>query len=434
MSVNIQDRTERAGASEAVNWKVLFSRQTHSMKRTALRELLRLTARPDMISFGGGLPAAELFPLESVKSAARNVLERVGGQSLQYGETEGISGLRDWLAQKFSIRGLTVRRENVLITSGAQQALDLIGRVLLDAGDQVVVENPTYLALLSAWRPMGAEFVAVPSDNEGLRVDKLEAFLAQRPKMMYLTPNFQNPQGTTLSLGRRKTLIELARKHGVPVVEDNPYGELRYTGKPLPHLLELDAATPGSIGEEETLERSLVIYAGTFSKVLMPGLRVGWVIAARDVIDKLVQAKQGVDLHTSTFTQHVALELVTQGFLQEFVPLLVRTYGERRERMLAALEKYFPENITWTQPEGGMFLLVTLPKHVNSTELLPKALAQNVAFVPGAEFHLGGKGQNTLRLNFSNASLEKIETGIRRLGEVLRMECELENPRSNVKA
>jgi len=404
--------------SDGMNWTDRFAQRTRLMRCSAVRELLQVASQPGIISFAGGLPAAELFPVSRVKAAADAVLERFGGQCLQYAETEGLPGLRDWIARQFSREHFTVERENVLITSGSQQALDLIGRVLLDEGDRVVVENPTYLALLSAWRPLGVEFLAVPSDSQGMQVDALEPLLQRQPKLIYLTPNFQNPQGTTLALERRERLVALLQKYEIPVVEDNPYGELRYDGKSLSNLLELDAGLPRTTHHAPRIPNH-VIYAGTFSKVLMPGLRVGWVIADRQVIDKLVQAKQAADLHTNTLGQYLALELVTHGFLEEFLPVLRKAYRARRDLMLAALEKHFPKTASWTRPDGGMFLLVTLPGDVDTSELLPTALARKVAYVPGEEFHLNGEGKNTLRLNFSNAGPAQIEEGIRRLAGLL---------------
>jgi 2-aminoadipate transaminase len=379
--------------------------------------LLKVTSRQDVISFAGGLPAAELFQVGRVKEAVAAVLGRVGGKSLQYGETEGVAGLRDWIAQQFSRPGFQVKRENVLITSGAQQALDLVGRVVLDPGNRVAVENPTYLALLSAWRPLGVEFVPVPSDADGMRVETLPKL--PKPKLIYLVPNFQNPQGTTLCRERRNDLVNWCRTHEVALLEDNPYGELRYSGHPLPHLFELDATFSPSSGLETG-----VIYTGTFSKILMPGLRVGWTIAPKEVIDKLVQAKQAADLHTSTLCQYIALELISKGFLDEFLPVLRKAYRERRDVMLAALEKHFPEGALWTRPDGGLFLLVTLPIKMDAAELLDKALQQNVAFVPGEEFHLHGEGKSTMRLNFSNASPERIRVGIEKLGRLCRQEMD----------
>lgn len=399
-----------------MNWDQCFAQRTRRMKRSAVREILKVTSQPDIISFAGGLPAAELFPVQQVQAAVKSVFKRVGGQSLQYAQTEGLAGLRAWIAQRASRPQLPVLPENVLITSGAQQALDLVGRVLLNDGDQVLVENPTYLALLSAWRPLGARFAAVGSDRWGLRTEALEQrSFRPRPKALYLVPNFQNPQGTTLSRSRRQDLVGWLQRHQVAAVEDDPYVELRYDGKPLPSLLELDGEVKTGAGLE-----SRVIQTGTFSKILMPGLRVGWVIAARPVIEKLVQAKQAADLHTSSLSQHIALELVENGFLEEFVPLLRKTYSERRDVMIAALERHLSGLAVWTRPEGGMFLLVTLPRGTNTAELLPRALEQKVAFVPGEEFHLDGAGKHTLRLNFSSASPAAIETGIARLAAVIK--------------
>ncbi|HEX4119285.1 MAG TPA: PLP-dependent aminotransferase family protein [Verrucomicrobiae bacterium] len=387
-----------------MNWDQCFAQRTALMRRSAIRELMKATAREDVISFAGGLPAAELFPIPRVKSALMAVLDEFNGQALQYSATEGLPELRDWLARRYSNRGIRVQRENVLITTGGQQALDLIGRILLDSGDRVIVENPTYLALLSAWRPTGAEFLPVGCDADGMRVEELESLARHKPKVIYCVPNFQNPQGTTLSLARRKQLVELAQEQSVAIVEDDPYGELRYSGEALPNIADYF---------------NQVIHVGTFSKVLMPGLRVGWVIAPEAVIEKLTQAKQSADLHTSTLNQHLALELAGKGFLETFLPVLRENYGERRNAMLNALAKYFPKSATWTRPEGGMFLLVTLPRHINTSELLPAALEQGVAYVPGEEFHLNGEGKNTLRLSFANARRERIETGIKTLSRLM---------------
>jgi 2-aminoadipate transaminase len=395
-----------------MNWNNLYAKRTRWMSRSAIREVLKVTAQREIISFAGGLPAADLFPLDRVSEAATRVLKTIGPSALQYSQTEGIGGLRAWIAGKFH-----VQRENVLITSGSQQALDLIGRVIFDEGDRAMVESPTYLALLSAWRPLGVEFVPAPSDADGMQVDQLEALLQQqKPKCIYLTPNFQNPQGTTLPQDRRIALLEFARKHSIAIVEDNPYSELRYRGASLPHLFDLEAGAHAA-------NDGVVIHVGTFSKVLMPGLRIGWVVAASPLIDKLVLAKQAADLHTSAFNQHIALELATNGCMDELIPRLRQAYRERLEAMLAALEKHFPRGASWTSPDGGIFLLATLPRSVNTTELLPAALEQNVAFVPGEEFHLNGEGRNTLRLNFSNATPEKINAGIARLAEVFKQAC-----------
>jgi 2-aminoadipate transaminase len=397
-----------------MNWKSRFAQRTALMQRSTVRDLLKLTAQPGMISFAGGLPAPELLPVAEVERATVAVLRAEGARALQYGETEGVGELRDWIAARYSTAKCTVKRENVMVVSGSQQALDLIGKVFLDAGDRVLVENPTYLAALLAWRPTGAEFTAVPSDAEGMCVEAPDDAVLASAKMLYIVPNFQNPQGTTLSRDRRQHLAERARRAGLPVIEDNPYGELRYSGTPLPHLLELDARN-GSDGEL----RTSVIHLGTFSKVMAPGLRVGWIVAAAEVIDKLIEAKQAADLHTSTFCQLVALELARSGFLEQQIPRIIECYRERRDAMLAALEAHFPREATWTRPDGGMFLLASLAKAADAETVLQRALEQKVAFVPGVSFHVGGDGRNTMRLNFSNQTPERIREGIERLGKVL---------------
>lgn len=398
-----------------MDWQPLFAERTAQMRRSTVRELLKLTTQPGMISFAGGLPAPELFPVEEIRQAAEAVLQRHGGRSLQYGETEGLAELRDWLGARYSRSHCACRRENVRIVSGSQQALDLIGKVLLDAGDRVLVENPTYLAMLLAWRPIGVEFVPAPSDADGMRVDQLASLRRRGVKLIYVVPNFQNPQGTTLAGERRRRLTELLRQEELALVEDNPYGELRYGVEALPHLQELDARN-----DPHGRMHTHVIHIGTFSKVLAPGLRVGWVIAPDEVIDKLVQAKQAADLHTSTFCQHLVSELMHRGLLERHVPRLRQAYQVRRDTMLAALAAHFPVETSWTRPDGGMFLLVTLPEHLDAEAVLRQALAQQVAFVPGADFHVNGQGKNTLRLNFSNAHPEQIEQGIKRLGDVLK--------------
>ena len=285
--------------------------------------------------------------------------------------------------------------------------------MLLNEGDQVIVENPTYLALLGAWRPLGVHFVGVPSDQNGMVVEALEPLLQQGPKLIYSIPTFQNPQGTTLNLERRHRLVELLRKYDVGLLEDNPYGELRYSGEALPHVFELDAQS-----DADGRLRSHVIYSGTFSKVLTPGLRIGWVVADEAVIDKLVMFKQGTDLHTSTLNQYITYTLARDGVIEQQLPRLQAAYRQRRDVMLGALARHFPAGFTWTQPDGGLFLMVTLPAHLNAADVLQAAIAHKVAFVPGEDFHLTG-GQNTFRLNFSNAQPDRIERGIEVLGQVL---------------
>ncbi len=397
-------------------WSARLAARAVQMKRNAVREFLKITADPRIISFAGGLPAPDLFPIDELEAAFQAVMKDRPVAALQYGETEGVGPLRDWIAEKYSRPNLRLARPHVAIFSGAQQALDLLGRVFLDVGDAAIVESPTYLALLAAWRASGAQLHAVPSDADGMQVDQLEATLPARTKLAYVIPNFQNPQGTTLSLTRRHSLVRTARQRGFGIVEDDAYGALRYEGTDLPSLLELDAAlAPSGPGNGP----GNVIYVGSFSKILVPGLRVGWVIAAEEVIEKLVQAKQGADLHTSSLSQHLILELVRSGMLEQHIPRLRAAYRQRRDTLLRALGQHLPEDARWTRPEGGLFVFLTLPSRIDSHALLQKCLEHQVAFVPGREFHLDDHGTNTLRLNFSNATPDRIELGVARFAQAL---------------
>jgi 2-aminoadipate transaminase len=403
------------------------------MGSSAIRELLKLTAQPDIISFAGGLPAPELFPVKEVAAATQRVLAQHGSQALQYSTTEGYGPLREWIVTKMAQYGIEAAPENVLITSGSQQALDLIGKVLLNPGDRVLTERPTYLGALQAWQAYQAEYVTVPIDGDGLRTGAaLEKALSTGPKFMYVLPNFQNPGGVTLPLGRRWEIIAVADRYGIPIIEDDPYGELRYEGEHIPPLVVLDARKLDmGNGDGRAFANGNVIYLSTFSKTLAPGLRLGWMVAPTGVIDRCVIAKQGIDLHTSSFVQMVAYELVKDGFLKEHVNQIRRVYRERRDVMLAAMSRYFPPQVSWTRPQGGLFLWVTLPEWLDAADLFNTAIAHKVAFVPGASFFPPSippnrvnerwSGYNTMRLNFSNARPEQIEAGIQRLGEVLSL-------------
>jgi len=287
-----------------MNWDSLFAERTKQMKRSTVREILKLTTKPEIISFAGGLPAPELFPIERIREATDTVLAERGQEAMQYSTTEGMPELRELIAKRLSVGKLRISPNNILITSGSQQAIDMIARIFLDEGDSVIVENPTYVGMMTSWRPFHLNFLAVPTDNDGMIVDELEPLLKQNPKLIYSIPTFQNPQGTTLTRERRTKLAHLLAKYNVPFVEDNPYGELRYSGDPVPSVLEMEAEARGST----TVDGS-VIYTGTFSKVLTPGLRIAWVVAHEAVIDKLVQVKQATDLHTSTFNQFVSYEV-----------------------------------------------------------------------------------------------------------------------------
>jgi len=397
-------------------WTSRYAQRTKGIKSSAIRELLKFTERPEVISFAGGLPAPEVFPAERFQGACQKVLQEKPHLALQYGATEGYEPLREMVARHIARYGIKAKSENVLITSGSQQALDLIGKLLINPGDRVLVEAPTYLGALQAFNVYGADYVSVPSDNDGLRSDLLEDPLRSGPKFMYVLPNFQNPGGTTLSEGRRHELVLLADRYGIPIVEDDPYGQLRYEGEHLTPLVVLDRE---NLRRDQGYSIGNVLYLSTFSKTLAPGLRLGWIVAPPDVIAKLVQLKQGADLHSSTFVQMVAYEVARDNFLDEHVKLIRSVYRERRDGMLDALSRYFPPEVTWTKPMGGLFLWVTLPQGADADKLLEAAVRENVAFVPGDCFYApnghSDEGRRHMRLNFSAAAPDQIREGIRRL-------------------
>jgi 2-aminoadipate transaminase len=397
-------------------WDQRYAQRLQRMKSSAIRELLKLTEQPDIISFGGGLPAPEVFPVEEFKQACARVLQSQSAAALQYGTTEGYLPLREMIAQQTRRNGIEVTAENILITSGSQQALDLLGKIFINPGDHIAVDNPTYLGALQAWNIYGAEYVTVRLDESGLVTDELEAAFRVGPKFIYALPNFHNPTGVTLSLERRYRLVELADRYGVPIIEDDPYGQLRFEGDNLPSIVVLDEKLHPKNGHYT----GNVIYLSTFSKILAPGLRLAWVIAPPEVIGKLVQAKQGSDLNTSTFNQMVAYEVGRDGFLDKHAEIIRKVYRERRDAMLDALEEHMPAGVKWTHPEGGLFLWITLPETMSSVDLLQKSIEQKVAFVPGNSFYSCGGGENTMRLNFSYANPERINEGISRLSKAIR--------------
>ncbi len=399
-------------------WNSRLAHRTQRMKGSAIRELLKLTEQPNVISFGGGMPAPEIFPVEQVNKACDRILKDFSEKALQYGTTEGYNPLRDMLAADAVKNGLSCDRDNLLITSGSQQALDLIGKVFIDPGDKILVENPTYLGALQAWNAYECDYIPVQSDKYGMLPDSLEEGLKKNPKFLYALPNFQNPTGISFSLERRKKVVELADKYGIPIIEDDPYGKLRYEGDDLPTLTQLDSEMRG---QDKGQYNGNVVYLSTFSKILAPGIRLAWVIGPVDVMTKLAQAKQGVDLNTSTFNQMIAYEVGKDGFIEEHVKVIRSVYNERRDVMLDALEEHCPKSISWTHPEGGLFLWVTLPKGNDAAELMKEALKENVAYVPGGSFHPVGGGENTMRLNFSFSNPETINEGIGRLGNVFKL-------------
>jgi len=400
-------------------WTARYALRTKGITSSQIRELLKITQRPGMISFAGGLPAPEVFPIQRFEEACHKVLSQQAASALQYGATEGYEPLRELIANNMARYGIKAKVENVLITSGSQQALDLIGKLFVNSGDRVLVEAPTYLGALQAFNVYGAEYVSVPVDDDGLRTDLVEKPLRGGPKFMYILPNFQNPAGTTLSEGRRHELVLLADKYGIPIVEDDPYGQLRYEGEHLPPLVVLDRE---NLRRDSGYSIGNVIYLSTFSKTLAPGLRLGWIVAPPEIIGKLAQLKQGADLHTSTFTQFVAYEVARDGFLDKHVKLIRQVYRERRDVMLQALRENFPPTVTWTHPHGGLFLWVTLPEGLDMQAIFQSAIEHNVAFVPGNSFYANDphEGSRHMRLNFSNAAPEQIREGIGRLATAVK--------------
>ena len=399
-------------------WDNRYAQRTQRMKASAIRELLKITENPEIISFAGGLPAPEVFPTEEIREACNRVLKDQSALALQYGATEGYLPLREMIARHASRSGVQIRPNNILITSGSQQALDLIGKIFINHGDRLLVESPTYLGALQAWNQYGAEYVTVHTDDDGMVSEDIEQALRTGPKFIYVLPNFQNPMGVTMSMERRVKLVELADRYGVPLVEDDPYGQLRFEGENLPGVNVLDAQLHVQNGRYT----GNVIYFSTFSKILSPGLRLAWMIAPDEVISKLALAKQGTDLHTATFNQVVAYEVSRHGFLDNHVKHICEVYSERRNVMLDSLAEYMPEGVTWTHPHGGLFLWVRVPESCDTTKMFPAAIRNKVAYVPGESFHPNGGGTNTMRLNFSYCKPATIVEGISRLGNMLKEE------------
>ncbi|HOV30529.1 MAG TPA: PLP-dependent aminotransferase family protein [Anaerolineaceae bacterium] len=399
------------------SWDHRYAHRTTGMTSSAIRELLKVTAQPDIISFGGGFPAAELFPIEQVKAACDKILTENGAKALQYSQTEGYAPLRELIAQNVCKYGIKVTPDNVLITTGSQQTLDFLGRIFVNRGDRILTECPTYLGALQAWNVYGAEYETVDLDDDGMKIDMLEQVINTNIKFMYVLPNFHNPAGVTLSLERRRRLVELADHYGVPIVEDDPYGQLRFEGEHLPTLVDLDDELRDP---DHVSYRGNVIYTSTYSKILAPGLRIGWVIAPEEVIRKMVMAKQGADLQSSTFDQFLAYELASSDWLKDHIANIRKVYRERRDAMLQAFEDFMPEGTTWTRPQGGLFLWLTLPEGCNTLELFPIAIEEKVAYVPGASFYPKGGPSNTMRLNFSACNPETIRIGVERLSRMVK--------------
>ncbi|MCK5685039.1 PLP-dependent aminotransferase family protein [bacterium] len=401
----------RFNGTYTTKWSNSLAKRTTRMESSVIRELLKITMVPGMISFAGGLPAPELFPVRDFNDAFDYVMENFSQEALQYGPTEGLPSLKCYLAESMKKYDVPAEKDNILFTNGSQQALDLIGKVFINEGDKIITGCPTYLGAIQAWNAYGPEYLTVPLDENGMKMDCLEQTLKDNPdsKFIYILPNFHNPAGTTLTIDRRYKLVQLAAEYGVFIVEDDPYGELRYEAEDITPII--------------ALHKENVIYLSTFSKTLAPGLRLGWIVAPSDVTAKLIQAKQGADLHTGTLVQYLASDICERGLIKSHIRKIKAVYKTRRDLMLKMIEEHFPKEITYTHPLGGLFLWLQLPEHVNTKDLLDKAVEKKVAFVPGFAFYPNGGGDNCLRLNFSNANEENIVEGMKRLAVVLKEAC-----------
>lgn len=412
----MEEILEKKLESGPLNFESYFSEKALKMKASEVRELLKLVETSDVISLAGGLPNPKTFPKDIIKGILEEIMEEHADKALQYGTTKGFTPLRlaiaEWLRKRYNI---PTSKVDIMITSGSQQALDLIGRVFLNPGDLVVVEAPTYLAALQAFNFYEPQYIQVPLDDEGMRIDILEEKLrklkaeGKRVKLVYTVPTFQNPAGVTMTEERRKHLLELASEYDFIIVEDDPYGELRYSGKPVPKIKALD--TEGR-----------VLYLGTFSKILAPGFRLGWIAGEPHFIRKLEIAKQSVDLCTNSFGQVVAWRYLEGGHLEKHIPRIIEFYKPRRNAMLEALEQYMPEGVKWTRPEGAIFIWVILPEKINATTMLEKAVKKGVAYVPGEAFFAYRDVKNTMRLNFTYVDEDKIQEGVKRLAETIKEE------------
>jgi 2-aminoadipate transaminase len=397
----------------------LFAERTGVMRSSAMRDLMAITARPEVISLAGGLPDTSTFPAGTFAAQMTRIAQESTAEALQYGPTEGFEETVDCILEVMGAEGMLPDPDDVIVTTGGQQAIDLVCKTLVDPGDVVICEAPTYPGAVPVFCSYQAEVVQIDCDEDGMRIEELEAVLAEldasgrRPKFVYTVPSFQNPAGVTLSLERRRRLVELARQRELLVVEDNPYGLLRFSGEPLPPLYQLDGG-------------DFVIYIGTFSKILSPGIRLGWAVAPPPVMEKIVLGKQAADLCTSTLTQHFVREYFAEGRWREYIADLIGIYHRRRDVMVGALREHFPAEATWTEPEGGLFIWATLPEYIDTGDLLAKALREDVAFVPGqAAYADESRGRNSMRLNFSGVGDEEIREGIRRIGGAVAEQVEL---------
>ena len=387
-----------------MSFQNLFSKRATAIKSSVIREILKVTGRPEVISFAGGLPSDVSFPVPQLKAAFEKVLTDAPQAALQYSTTDGYAPLREWVAAQKSVDGASITPEQVIIVSGSQQALDLIGKVFINEGDKVLVEAPTYLGALQAFDLFFPKYVSIQSDENGLDAEQLSAEQAEGAKFLYALPNFQNPTGRLMTEERRQALVNKARELNLLVIEDDPYGELWYTSAPPPSLLS------------RMPER--VIQMGSFSKILAPGLRLGYIVAPEEIARKFEQIKQATDLHTSTITQRAVYEVVKDGFLSEHIPTIRKLYHAQAQAMLSALAEHMPAGVKWNQPAGGMFLWLELPEGMDAEDMLKKALARNIAYVPGTPFYANEPVRNTMRLAFVTVPEDKIRAGVKVLGEV----------------
>src|SRR4051794_5443757 len=411
-------RRSHAGASDLERYAGLFAERTGVMRSSAMRDLMAITARPEVISLAGGLPDTSTFPPQSFAAQMTRIAQESAAKALQYGPTEGFEETKDCILEVMGAEGMLPDHDDIIVTTGGQQAIDLVCKTLVDPGDVVICEAPTYPGAVPVFCSYQADVIQVECDEDGMRIDVLEMLLSElreegrRPKFIYSVPTFQNPAGVTLSLERRRRLVALAREQEVLVVEDNPYGLLRYGGEPVLPLYQLDGG-------------DFVIYLGTFSKILSPGIRLGWAVAPPPLMEKIVLGKQAADLCTSTLTQYFVREYFAERRWQRYVDDLVGIYRARRDVMQEALRMHFPAEATWTEPEGGLFIWATLPDYIDTNDLLAKALREDVAFVPGQGAYVDGRGTHSMRLNFSGVDEDEIREGVRRIGKVIAEQVEL---------
>jgi 2-aminoadipate transaminase len=411
-------RRAHVSSSDLERYAGLFAQRTKVMRSSAMRDLMAVTARPEVISLAGGLPDTSTFPPATFAAQMTRIAQESAAEALQYGPTEGFRETVDCIVEVMGAEGMLPDPEDVIVTTGGQQAIDLLCKALVDPGDAVICEAPTYPGAIPVFCSYEADTIQVECDSDGMRIEELEAALerldseGRRPKLIYSVPSFQNPAGVTMSLQRRQRLVELARSRELLVVEDNPYGLLRFGGDPLPPLYQLDGG-------------DFVVYIGTFSKILSPGIRLGWAVTPPPVMEKVVLGKQASDLCTSTLTQYFVREYFAEGRWRAYIESLVEIYRDRRDAMLGALRTHFPPQASWTEPEGGLFIWATLPPYIDTSDLLAKALREDVAFVPGQAAYVDGRGRNSMRLNFSAGSEDEIREGIRRIGKVIAEQVEL---------